>query len=331
MRTASILGSVLLALAASAGPLLAAESAAANTAAAKTTAADSQLAPGGHAGPTQQTYTLRYRFHEGETLRWKVTQRTEITTTVSGTKQTVSNVVQSVKAWRIQNVRENGTVTLQNLVESVNLCQKFSGAQEVRYNSQSDKKPPPGFEDMAQRVGVPLALVTMDSRGQILFRQRNAKLKASAAENEGPMTVPLPEQPVAVGEIWSLPSELALPLPGGVVKKIQTVQKFKLAGIDNGVATIELNTVILTPIHDPSLEVQLIQRDSSSTIRFDIEAGRVIGQQVDIDKRVVGFRGEASSLHYLGRVNEEALGQSAQPAVATASTAGASPDVATRK
>jgi hypothetical protein len=97
------------------------------------------------------------------------------------------------------------------------------------------------------------------------------------------------------------------------------------------VATIELSTVILTPIHDPSIEVQLIQRDSSSTIRFDIEAGRLIGQQVDIDKRVVGFRGEASSMHYLGRVNEEALGESTPPAATTASTAGVSADVVTQK
>jgi hypothetical protein len=42
---------------------------------------------------------------------------------------------------------------------------------------------------------------------------------------------------------------------------------------------------------------------------------------VDVDKRVVGFRGEASSLHYLGRVNEEALGEPAQTTAATASTA----------
>jgi len=96
------------------------------------------------------------------------------------------------------------------------------------------------------------------------------------------------------------------------------------------VATIELNTVVLTPIHDPSIEVQLIQRDTSSTIRFDIEAGRMIGQQVDIDKRVVGFRGEASSLHYLGRVNEEALGEPAQTTAATASTT-ASPSATARK
>jgi hypothetical protein len=237
-------------------------------------------------------------------------------------------VDQSVKAWRIQDVREDGTVTFQNSFEWVDMCHKYSGSQEVRYNSQTDKKPPHGFEDTAQQVGVPLALVTMDSRGQIVARQRNSKLKAPAGESEGPMTVPLPAEPVAVGQVWSLPSELALPMPGGMVKKIKTMQKFKLAGVEDGVATIELNTVILTPIHDPSIEVQLIQRDSSSTIRFDIEAGRVIGQQVDIDKRVVGFRGEASSLHYLGRVNEEALGESASPAVVAASTAATSPDAA---
>ncbi len=316
MRTAIILGSAVLAFAASAGPLSAAE-----TAAAKTAAADHSA----------KTYTLRYHFHQGETLRWKVIQRTEITTAVSGTKQTVSTVVQSVKAWQIQNVREDGTVTFQNSVESVDMRHQFSGAREVRYNSQTDKKPPHGFEEAAQRVGVPLAVVTMDSRGQVQARQRNVRVKAAAGESEGPMTLPLPAQPVAVGETWSLPSEMALPLAGGIVKKIKTMQKFKLASVDDGVATIELNTVVLTPIHDPAVEVQLIQRDSSSTIRFDIDAGRLLGQQVDIDKRVVGFRGEASSMHYLGRVNEEALSESAQPAPATASTAAASRDVATQK
>ena len=202
--------------------------------------------------------------------------------------------------------------------------------QEVHYNSRTDKKPPYGFEDVAQRVGVPLCRLRWIPGARSSCR-RNPKIKAAGAENEGPVTVPLPAQPVAVGQTWSLPSEFTLPLPGGMVKKIKTMQKFKLTGVEHGVATIELNTVILTPIHDPSIEVQLIQRDTSSTIRFDVEAGRVIGQQVDTDKRVVGFRGEASTMHYLGRVNEDALQPSTEPVAATVSTAAASPDVATRK
>ena len=114
MRRAIVLGSAIVAFAASAGPLSAAE-----TIAAKTAAADNRLAPGGHAGPAEGTYTLRYHFQPGETLRWKVIQRVEVTTTASGTTRTASTVDQSVKAWRIQNVGEDGTVTFQNSFESV--------------------------------------------------------------------------------------------------------------------------------------------------------------------------------------------------------------------
>ena len=46
-------------------------------------------------------------------------------------------------------------------------------------------------------------------------------------------------------------------------------------------------------------------------MRFDIDAGRVLGQEMDVDKGVVGFRGEASSIHYLTRFTEEFL--SAEP------------------
>jgi hypothetical protein len=37
-------------------------------------------------------------------------------------------------------------------------------------------------------------------------------------ENEGPMTIPLPEEPLAVGEAWTFPSEVEVPLPSGTVK-----------------------------------------------------------------------------------------------------------------
>ncbi len=73
-------------------------------------------------------------------------------------------------------------------------------------------------------------------------------------------------------------------------------------------------TQILTPIHDPAIEAQLIQRESSGTVRFDIEAGRIVRQQMDVDKRVVGFRGEASSLHYLTRFTEELVPSAAKTA-----------------
>ena len=42
-------------------------------------------------------------------------------------------------------------------------------------------------------------------------------------------------------------------------------------------------------------------------VKFDIEAGRVVGQQMDIDKRILGFAGPTSSMHYIMRMEEKLL------------------------
>ena len=45
---------------------------------------------------------------------------------------------------------------------------EMSGRQEVHYNSQTDKEPPPGYEDVAKSLDTPLAVVTIDPPGTVL-------------------------------------------------------------------------------------------------------------------------------------------------------------------
>ncbi|NLX97540.1 MAG: hypothetical protein GXY83_15335 [Rhodopirellula sp.] len=254
--------------------------------------------------PAGEKFTLRYQFHPGETLRWEVVHRAKIRTTVSGTTQTAETVSSSVKVWRVSEVDETGKATFEHLVDSVDMSQKLTGRAEVRYNSLADKEPPAGFEQVAASLGVPLSVITMDNRGTIIERRRQ-QATAATSESDGQMTIPLPEEPVAVGDTWSLPYDIDVPLPNGTIKKVKTQQKYSLAKVTDGIAEIEVATQILTPIHDPAIEAQLIQRESHGTVKFDTKAGRVLSQQMDLDRRVVGFRGEASSLHYVTRFTEE--------------------------
>ncbi len=60
-------------------------------------------------------------------------------------------------------------------------------------------------------------------------------------------------------------------------------------------------------MNDPAIEAQLIQRLTKGWLKFDIERGRVVSQQLDMDRRVIGFSGAASSMHYLTRFTEELL------------------------
>ncbi len=267
--------------------------------AAPATADDSGTADSG------ETYLLRYQFKPGEIVRWRVVHLAKIKSTVAGTTETTETVSKSIKAWKVTDVNESGTATFENLIEQVDMRTKFTGRQEVTYNSQTDQTPPPGYEDVAKSVGKCLSLITINSRGEVIGR-KDEKI-ATTSPNEGQVTVTLPEESIPVGHTWAFPYEIVIPANNGTVVKIKTQQKFTLESVKDDVATIHMVTAILTPVHDPTIEVQLIQRQSEGTIRFDINAGRVLSQQMDLDKRVVGFAGknDTSSLHYLTRFTED--------------------------
>ncbi len=266
----------------------------------------------GHPAPAApddpaETYTLRYRFQPGETVRWNVSHRNRVRTTVAGISQTAESTSDSVKVWRVREVKPDGSVTFVYSVEQVQMRQLLSGRDELRFDSESDEDQPLGFEQVAAAVGRPLSTVTLSDRGEVLKRERNPELQTTPVENEGDITISLPEEPVAVGEKWSRPHEVQVRTETGGMQKIRTRQTFTLDSVRHGVATIEVRTTVLTPVRDPAIEAQLTQCAASGEVRFDIDAGRVLSQQMDTDKRVVGFRGEASSLHYQTRFSEELL------------------------
>ena len=255
-------------------------------------------------GPAK--YTLRYKFQPGQTLRWEVIHRARVETSIAGVSQTVDTYSKSIKVWRVTAVAPEGHATFENSVEQVEMRQKSSGRMERHYNSQTDKNPPPEFKDVAQSIGVPLWAITLDPRGRILKRQI---LKAKPrTETQGQITLPLPEEPVPVGHTWSLAFESELAGNGGTIKKVKIQQSFTLESVEAGIATIRVSSQVLTPIRDPAMEALLVQRESSGRIRFDIQAGWVIEEQMDIDKEVVGFAGNASTMHYRTRLTEKYLG-----------------------
>ncbi len=250
-------------------------------------------------------HTLRYKFRPGQTLRWEVTHRARVETTVSGTTQTADTQTTSVKVWRVTAVAPDGSATFEHSVESVDMRQKLSGRMETHYNSRTDKTPPVGFETVAKSIGVPLSTITLDPLGKIVKRQ--AARPKPGGEHEGQITIPFPEEAVPVGHTWSFPYEIDVPTHAGTIQKVKTLQSFTLEEVKDGVATIRVATQVLTPIHDPALEVQLVQREATGMVRFEIASGRVVEQQMEVDKQVVGFSGPASSLHYRTRFTEKYL------------------------
>ncbi len=270
--------------------------------------------------PEAGPYVLRYRFRPGEEVRWEVLQQARVKTTVGATTQTAESVTRSVKLWRVVDALPDGTATFQHLVETVEMWQKLTGREEVRYNSSTGQDPPRGFEAVAQSLNVPLATVTIDARGQILKRQRHPV--KSMVDTEPLMTILLPENPVLPGDSWSYPYEVEIPLENGTVRSVKAAEIYKLREVKSGIAIIEVTTKVLTPINDPRLEAKLVQREREGVVRFDIATGRLLQQEIELDRRVVGFSGPASTLHYSSRLTEKLLTSS--PATVQKPATGAS-------
>ncbi len=263
-----------------------------------------------------EKYSLRYKFTLGQTIRYQVDHRASVRSTIEGTTQNAVTRSESVKSWKISDVMEDGEIEFIHLVESVRMTNQLPDRAEMVYDSRSEETPPPGFEDAAKAVGVPLSVIRMTPQGAIVDRQ--VKHLQPAADAEAPVTLLLPTEPVAIGDTWNEPRTVPVKTEEGAHREIQCRRHYKLVKVATGIATIKVSYQVLSPI-DPAIEAQLVQRLMKGTARFDIDRGCIVGQQMDVDQRVLGFAGPASSMHYLMRMKEERIEDRAEVAGATTS------------
>lgn len=262
---------------------------------------------------SDQTHLLTYRAQVGETIRWKVTHLVTVDTKIRGGEQTAKTRSVSTKSWRVTEADADGNLSFVYTVEDVDMWQNVTGRQEVRYNSRTDETPPREYELAAKSVGVPLATVTINRFGRVLKRDSE---QPQFNPGLGELTLPLPERAIKIGTKWNVPEEIKIRLEDGRVQRVQTRQTYSLDKVETGVATIGVKTEVLTPVDDPKVHAQLVQRLTNGAIKFDLDAGRVIARQMDLDETVIGFSGADSVMQYLARLTEELA--TAEKAAATA-------------
>ena len=258
-------------------------------------------AAAGAAAPAEPVM-LRYRFRPDERLAMRVAHRALTETTMNGTTQSVETMTDSTKTWNVVAVDDAGTATLDQLVDDVTMTSRTSDRGEVRWSSGSGTEPPPGYELVPHSLGVPLVRMTIATDGRVLDRRELRPCPPAATGDL--VVVPLPDDPVEVGFEWTIPQEVVVEVPNGPRKAVRTRLRYRLESVKDGIATIAVDTTVLTPVDDPRLEARLLERIWDGTIRFDVERGRVVGRQTSIDRRVVGFGGPQSSVRYKASLEE---------------------------
>lgn len=253
-----------------------------------------------------ETFLLRYRFQKGETLRWNVRHTLTNKLSVSGQTETIETSSLSTKVWTVLDVDKDGSATFEYKVDDVDMQHlqiNFRQEREVdRYNSRKDELVPARFLNLEGTIGVPLAHLTINARGEIT--KKKALRFYADANQENRIAVPLPEKPVAVGDSWNVDMPLEIKKPNGLIeKKISARQQFTLESVKTGVARIRFETQVLT-ILTPKEESQIIGRYTKGHLDLDMDAGRIIRQETTVERSVVGFQGVSDNMDYRARWSE---------------------------
>ncbi len=246
-------------------------------------------------------YLLRYSLKPGEQIRYEVTHIAKTKTRIRGAEE-ISNVhTISQRHWDVTDAASD-EMTFEHVVDSVAMTQQQGEAEELRWDSSTGDEPAPVFEKVAEQIGKKLSKLTINPRGQETDREDFGGTKASLGM--GSLTLALPENEIAIGDSWSVPREVRTRTEANEIKIIKIRELFTLEKVQTGVATLSIRSEPLTPIDDASVKAQVVQQMSNGTIRFDIDAGRMISKQLDWDETVVGFQGENSLMEYRARMTE---------------------------
>ena len=253
---------------------------------------------------SDKRYLLEYRFQRGESLRMKVVQLILMQTRVDGIDQNVESRSVSTRQWDVKDIDAEGNYTFSHTIIKVSMWQKVTGKDEIRYDSTKDKKPPETYRAIAEKLGKPLSTITMGADGRIVKREDQARQFDAGIDS---LAIPLPGRSVSLGHRWYTPEKLRIRTQTGTYQTVQLRRQYKLEKVESDVATISITTQVLTPVDDPKIKSQIVQRLQDGSIRFDVARGRIISRQLHLDQRVVGFNGPTSLVHYQARTREEIL------------------------
>ncbi|MEZ6057188.1 MAG: DUF6263 family protein [Planctomycetaceae bacterium] len=204
----------------------------------------------------------------------------------------------SWKRYTVKDVAADGSATLELKIDRVIMSAKGESG-DFEFDSAKPGTAPAEFTHIRDTVGPPIAEIIVSAVGEVtavqhlLKNQQNVK---DADDRNVDVLSLLPNEPVKVGAQWKEKYEEQISVPPALKKTIKMQKVYTLKEVKDGLATIEMVTMVLTPLQDSKEESQLIQRTPSSIIQFHLEDGRIMSRSSSLHNTVVGFAGESSRI-----------------------------------
>ncbi len=265
---------------------------------------------------TPERFTLAFRFQPGQRVSYEISHDSKIASVQGSHKEIAINKTKTIRSYRVMDVSDAGVARLEMQLDSVWMSAAFEdeegsqGDPVIFDSTDPDKRKNPKFGHVLNTVGRPQAVLSVDPTGKTLEAKRLGVKADVEPTDAGSKTKPdnflmtLPAQPVAVGETWKEPFDVFARNDSALTVRIRMQTVYKLESVVDGKATIGYRTVVLTPLEQPSIAAQLIQRELEGKAVFDLEQGQIASREAKLDRTVVGAFGPQSTMHAESRYKE---------------------------
>lgn len=281
-----------------------------------------QPAPAAVSGPG---YKLGYKFQPGEVVRYETSQNVTFVSQFQGIVETATNKTETRKAYKVTKVNPDGSAELELVIEWVRMKADFGGGGAA---TEFDSKKPGAngqakFADVLRNVGKPQARLIVAPSGKVVKVQemalvtpapigvQNIQMKDMTGRDDFNFLTVFPAQPIKVGESWAEKSEITVTVENNLKKGLDVKRSYKLESVEGNVAKISFVTKILTPVRDNNIAIQLIQRETSGKLEFDLAKGVVITRTVESDKSVINPAGSNTAMHSKSHLLERLMTETA--------------------
>jgi hypothetical protein len=277
------------------------------------TAADGPVA----APVPAKLYRLRYKFRPNELVYYDVQHRSKRTIKSVGLVDVTTTEIWARKHFRVISVDREGAGLLELIIDHVKMRVDFGkNAPLVEFDSRSKDKTPRQFQRVKASIGMPRVRMRLAANGELIqvTLLNRASQPARGQLKYAPQTdandpshnflVVFPQESIAVGHSWSDRMTVDVRTGKTLVRPITLLRKHSLTSVKGNLATISISTRILSPIRDPKIRTQLIQRTPKVTVVFDLDRGVIVEKTMTINKRQIGGITENSSMHVVSKRTE---------------------------
>jgi hypothetical protein len=268
-----------------------------------------------------QGVRLQYMFREGETISYHIEHDLTLVASKPPVQDRQDTRSVTDQQYQVIDVAPDGTATLRLAIAAARMEYRFDDAEPKVFDSREPGAPDPAFQHVKAAIGPELAELKLRPNGTIeslrpLLRPDKLNaipgklgLEGDAASH---LFVVFPNRHLKVGESWSDTSSTRVTISGKLTQEVKILRQYRLESVDGDIATIHVKTAPLTILADPTLLVQLIQRTTAGTIRFNVKTGRAIDRNVEFDNIEIGWAGDDSSYRAISTWSEKLV---AEPAV----------------